>query len=593
MTIISDALDNIQRNKECELDLDNVPLDDPETYTLLARGETLGLFQLDNINLQTLLRQMKPDCFADISATIALYRPGPMAADSHTNFALRKAGLQKIVPIHPELQEPLAEILDETYGLIVYQEQVMAIAQKLAGYTLGQADILRKAMGKKKKEAIAEQAVVFFAGMEERGYSREASQALWDVMVPFAEYAFNKAHSAGYALLSFRTAYLKAHYPQEYMAALLTSVADNHSKLALYLNECRRMGITVLVPDINESVHNFAAVGEDIRFGMAAIRNVGSKVVDKIIAARHERGAFTSFMDFLQKVPLEVCNKRSIDSLIKAGAFDSVSPTRRALVDIHHEAIDMVTVTKRQEAIGQMDLFSMGMDDTDTAEEAFSLAIPEVAEWDKKEKLNFEREMLGLYVSDHPLHGLESVIAAESSVSLAELVNGEKTQNTGYTTVCGIITAIKRRVAKTSGKPYAIITLEDLAASIEIRFFGDVYEVVGPLLAEDTVVTVNGFVRADGDEQIAMVAKSMTIPDVTDRGDRPFVLRLPAERCTEEVVTQLRDILFAHRGSQEVQLQVFANTGSITVSTGAHLRVTADASLYGDIKALLGREALR
>src|SRR6185437_14682822 len=287
---------------------------------------------------------MKPDNFEDISALGALYRPGPMGVNSHTNYALRKNGQQEITPIHPEL---------------------------------GQPDLLRRAMGKKKKEILDKEFVPFQRGCRERGYSDKAIQAVWDVLVPFAGYAFNKAHSAAYGLVSYWTAYLKANYPAEYMAAVLTSVGDNKDKSALYLSEARRMGVTVLPPDVNESVATFAAVGKDVRFGMAAIRNVGADVVEEIVATRRSKGAFTSFADFLRKVPVRVCNKRVIESLVKAGAFDSFGSPRKGMVLIHEQAVDSVIDLKRKEAIGQDSLF--GGDEQ--ADAAFEVAIPD-AEWD-------------------------------------------------------------------------------------------------------------------------------------------------------------------------------------------------------------------
>ena len=340
LTIISDAVENIKANRGIDLDLESLSLDDPESYRLLARGDTLGVFQLDGGPMRSLLKLMEPEEFEHISAVLALYRPGPMGANSHTNYALRKNGKQEIEPIHPELEEPLKDILDTTYGLIVYQEQVMAIAQKVANYTLGEADLLRRAMGKKKKAELDKQYATFHDGMISNGYSEGAIKALWDILLPFSDYAFNKAHTAAYGLVSYWTAYLKAHYPQEYMAALLTSVGDNKDKLALYLNECRAMGITVLAPDVNESTLTFAPVGDDIRFGMGAIRNVGANVVGGMIAARKEKGRYESFNDFLKKVPLQVCNKRTIESLIKAGAFDDLGHTRRSLSLIHEAAVD-------------------------------------------------------------------------------------------------------------------------------------------------------------------------------------------------------------------------------------------------------------
>src|SRR5688572_22379322 len=349
LTIINDALDNIEANRGVKLVLETLELDDMPAYELLARGDTLGVFQLDGGPMRSLLRQMKPDNFEDISAVIALYRPGPMGANSHINYALRKTGQQEITPIHPELEEPLKDILDTSYGLIIYQEQVMAIAQRVAGFSLGQADILRRAMGKKKKSELDKQYEGFSGGMKANGFSEAAVKMLWDILLPFSDYAFNKAHSAAYGVLSYWTAYLKAHYPAEYMAALLTSVGDARDKLALYLNECRRMGIKVLPPDVNESIGYFAAVGDDIRFGLGAVRNVGFNVVDAIRAAREEKGRFESFHDFLKKVPTQVANKRTVESLVKAGAFDSLGHTRRALVEIHEGAVEAAVKEKRAE----------------------------------------------------------------------------------------------------------------------------------------------------------------------------------------------------------------------------------------------------
>src|SRR6476619_2399655 len=360
LTVLDDALRNVERNRGHRIVLEDLGLDDAKTYELLASGDTLGVFQLDGGPMRSLLRQMRPDCFEDIAAVLALYRPGPMGANSHINYALRKNGKQEISPIHPELAEPLKEILAPTYGLIVYQEQVMEIPQKLAGYSLGRADLLRRAMGKKKREVLEAEYEGFRDGMVANGYSERAVKTLWDILVPFSDYAFNKSHTAGYGLVSYWTAYLKANYPAEYMAALLTSVRDDKDKSALYLNECRRMGIKVLPPDVNSSAADFTPVGTDIRFGLAAIRNVGENVVASIVATRDAKGAFTDFADFLRKVDAVVCNKRTLEALIKAGAFDSLGHTRRGLVHVYEPAVDAVLDTKRNEANGQFDLFGFG-----------------------------------------------------------------------------------------------------------------------------------------------------------------------------------------------------------------------------------------
>ena len=337
--------------------LEELPFDDRATYELMGRGDTLGVFQLDGSGMRALLRSLQPDVFADITAVCALYRPGPMGADSHNKYARRKNGREPIEPIHPALAEALEPVLGETYGLIVYQEQVMAIAQVLAGFTLGAADNLRRAMGKKKKEELDKQYAGFQAGMLERGFPQVAIDKLWEILLPFSDYAFNKSHSAAYGVITYWTAYLKANYPTEYMAALLTSVKDDKDKMAIYLNECRRMKIQVLPPDVNESHADFTPVGNDIRFGLTAVRNVGHNVVAGIVAAREEKGRYTDFNDFMEKVPALVCNKRVVESLIKAGAFDDMKHKRRALVAVHETAVDQFVDLKKNEAIGQDSLF--------------------------------------------------------------------------------------------------------------------------------------------------------------------------------------------------------------------------------------------
>jgi DNA polymerase-3 subunit alpha len=585
LTILEDALENIGLNGKPEIVIEDVSLDDRPTYDLLGRGDTLGVFQLDGGPMRALLRQMRPDNFEDISAVIALYRPGPMGMNSHTNYALRKSGLQKIEPIHRELVEPLAEVLDETYGLVVYQEQVQKAAQVLAGYSLGQADLLRRAMGKKKKEILDQEFVPFQAGMRERGYSDGAIQAVWDVLVPFAGYAFNKAHSAAYGVVSYWTAFLKANYPTEYMAALLTSVRDDKDKSALYLGECRRMGITVLPPDVNSSAGTFTAVGSDIRFGLTAIRNVGANVVEEIVKAREAKGSFTSFTDFLDKVPAVVCNKRTIESLIKAGAFDSLGHGRRALLLVHEQAVDAVIGVKRKEAEGQFDLFA---DLTGGAgpDQGFAVAVPDVPDWDKKQRLAFEREMLGLYVSDHPLLGLEHVLAAAADCSLVALHADETRAEGSMVTVCGLVTSLQRRMSK-NGNPWAAVTLEDIDGSIEVMFFGETYLAYSTVLAEDAVLTVRGRVRRR-DDTMQLQAVEVSLPDVAAGDSRPVTISMPVNRCTPPVVERLREILSTHPGVTDVHLRLTQPGRSTVMRLDQALRIERTPSLYGDLKALLG-----
>jgi DNA polymerase-3 subunit alpha len=582
LTIIEDALDNILANRGHRPVLEDLPLTDEGTYKLLAAGDTLGVFQFDGGPMRSLLRLMKPDNFEDISAVGALYRPGPMGANSHTNYALRKNGLQEIVPIHPELAEPLKDVLGQTYGLIVYQEQVMAIAQKLAGFTLGQADILRRAMGKKKKSELDKQFAGFKAGMNERGYSDAAVDTLWDILLPFSDYAFNKAHSAAYGVLSYWTAYLKAHYPAEYMAGLLTSVGDARDKLAVYLNEARRMRIQVLPPDVNESIGFFAAVGEDIRFGMGAIRNVGSNVVEQIIAAREEKGRFTSFHDFLRKVPLGVANKRTVESLIKAGAFDSLGSTRRALLEIHEGAVDSVIKDKRAEAVGDFgfDFDSLFDEPQETSK------VPPKPEWSKKQKLAFEREMLGLYVSDHPLAGLEAVLAKHASTSIGDLLALETPPDGEQVTLAGLVTEVQHRVARNSGNQYGIVQIEDFGGTVSVMFLGKAYQEFAPTLVADSVVVVRGRVSAR-DDGMNIHANSVMMPDLGTSGSSgPLMITLPDVRATTATVRSLSDVLARNTGETEVRLRLTRGETARVFEIPFQVRVTAD--LYGELKSLLG-----
>ncbi len=589
LTVLDDCLANIQANRGETVVLEDLALADGPTFDLLSRGETLGVFQLDGGPMRALLRSMQPDSFEDISAVLALYRPGPMGANAHNDYADRKNGRKPVVPIHPELAEPLAEILGDTYGLIVYQEQVMAIAQKLAGYSLGNADLLRRAMGKKKKEILDKEYVPFRAGMQANGYSDGAIQTLWDILVPFSDYAFNKAHTAGYGLVSFWTAYLKANFPQEYMAALLTSVKDDKDKSAVYLNECRRMGIKVLPPDVNDSDFDFTPRGSDIRFGLSAVRNVGANVVDSLIATRKAHGRFASFYDFIDKVEVSVCNKRVVESLIKAGAFDSLGDSRRGLIAVHEQVIDAAVDLKRAEAVGQFDLFGSMSE----AEGAGGLRItPEIplGEWDKAVLLAHERDMLGLYVSDHPLYGVEQFLAQATDCSVVHVHSGDRAEGT-VVTVGGLVTGVQRKTTK-QGSLWAIVTLEDLDGAVEVMVFPQTYAGAGTLLVEDAVVLVRGRIDRPDEDAARLVAMEITQPDVSEAPAGPVRLSMPAARCVPPVVDRLKEILAAHPGTTEVHLHLVSSGRTTVLRLDDRLRVTPSPALYGDIKALLGPSCL-
>ncbi|MEO6713853.1 MAG: DNA polymerase III subunit alpha [Mycobacteriales bacterium] len=583
LTVLDDCLEHIRDNRGEEVVLETVALDDPEPYALLCKGESIGVFQLEGGPMRSLMRSLQPDNFEDISALIALYRPGPMGVGAHIDFVERKHGRKPLTPIHPELAEPLQEVLGDTYGVIVYQEQVMAAAQKVAGYTLGQADLLRRAMGKKKKEILDKEYLPFRDGMRAGGYSDAAIAKLWEVLVPFADYAFNKAHSAGYGLVSYWTAYLKAKYPSEYMAALLTSVKDDKDKSALYLNECRRMGIKVLPPDVNESDRNYTPRGTDIRFGLSAIRDVGGNVVDSVIRTRKSKGKFADFGDFLRKIEPAACNKKTVESLIKAGAFDSLGHSRRGLLSVHGEAIDQCMDTKRAEAIGQFSLFG-AVDTEGVTDESAEIVVP-MQEWDKTTLLAFEREMLGLYVSDHPLFGVEHVLAANSDTSIA-LLTADSAGDGTIVTVGGILSSVTRKVTK-QGNSWAVATLEDLEGAIEVMFFPATYNSCATQLTEDAVVCVKG--RLDKREDIPkLIAMELRVPDISQGPRGPVVVKLEAARCTGPVVEGLKDVLRTHPGTTDVHLHLVGGVRTTVLRLDDGLRVGASQSLFADLKALLG-----
>ena len=581
LTVLDDTLANIKSNRGETVVLEELDLNaDQATYELLSRGDTQGVFQLDGGPMRSLLRLMKPSKFEHISAAIALYRPGPMGMESHTKYALRKNDLQASEAIHAELEGPLAEILDPTYGLIVYQEQVMSAAQKAAGFSLGKADNLRRAMGKKKKEELDKMYAEFESGMKANGYSDGAVKALWDTLLPFADYAFNRAHSAAYGVISYWTAYLKANYPAEFMAALLTSVGGSKDKLSIYLSECRKLGIKVLPPDVNESVGHFAAIGEDIRFGLGAIRNVGHNVVDAIVS--HRDSKYKSFNDFLKKVPLVVCNKKTIDSLVKAGGFDSLMHTRRSLSEIHEQAVDSHVATKRKEAQGQVDLFAGMFDD----EDGLDVKVPDRPEWQKREKLAYEREMLGLYVSDHPLAGREAQIARFSEISLADLQENERLQDGQVLTIAGLVTAVEHKVARNTGNPYAIVSVEDLDSEVTVMLMGKTYAEYGRSLNSDQIVMIRGRV-SQRDDSKNINAQRIDIIESAGDSSETVVLNIREEQATKSNLEELDRALRAYPGESDVFVNMVA-ARSIASRYKLQPTVKLTVAFISEVKSIFG-----
>lgn len=475
LTVIGDTLENIRNSKGIDLDLNEISLEDQKTYELLGRGESTGVFQLESSGMKNILKNLRPQRLEDIIALVALYRPGPLGSGMVEDFIQRKHGITPIIYPHPLLKP----ILEDTYGVILYQEQVMRIASELAGFTLGQADLLRRAMGKKKPEIIAAQKENFIKGALAKGVNKEKAEEIFELIAHFAGYGFNKSHSAAYALIAYRTAYLKANYPVEFMAALLTSIMDNSDKVGSYIEECKKMGIQVLPPDINESGLNFTAVGDNIRFGLGAVKNVGHNAVEHIIALR-EDGPFKNLIDFCERVDLHLVNRRMIESLIKSGAFDCTEANRLQLLNALDECMERGQKRREDQRSGQLSLFDM----TKSMEPDF--VLPFVSPPSKKELLDMEKETLGFYVSGHPITPYKKLLTFLADCFLKDL---KEVHDGEILTVGGIATSVRVTLTK-KGEAMAYLVLEDDTARGEIIVFPKIYSEKSFLLKEEELLLV-------------------------------------------------------------------------------------------------------
>jgi DNA polymerase-3 subunit alpha len=572
LTTIERALDLIERNTGTRPDIDSVPLDDPDVFEMLQRGDTMGIFQFEGGPMRALMRNLRPEVFGHLVALNALYRPGPLGAGMHTEYADRKNGRAPIEYEHPDLEE----ILSDTFGIMVYQEQVMQTAQKMAGFSMAEADMLRKAMGKKIPAVMKEQEEKFVAGCVAQGHPEKLGRDLFGFIAHFAGYGFNKSHSAAYAYIAYQTAWLKVHYPAEYMAAVLTSVKRDKDKTAVYLHECRIADIPVRVPDVNVSESDFVGKDGSIAFGLSAVRNVGEAVVEQIVIERTENGPFADFADFVDRVDVSVLNKRTIESLIKAGAFDSLGHRRKGLFEVAHDTLDATISRRRAEEMGQYSLFGGASDEV----EEVSLSVPDI-EWDKKVKLGFEKEMLGLYVSDHPLLGVERTLEAMCSTSIPGLWD---LTDKATATVGGIIGSLNIRYTK-AGDPMYFFTFEDLRGSVEVVCFARTVAEYGPMIREDAVLVVTGRVDHRGDD-IKLIAQQIREP----RFDAESVvrLRIPASRMSRKGVEELRAILENHPGNAAVYLHMTSDGGERMIELGNEHRVEPRSALFAELRERFG-----
>ena len=575
LSIIERCLELIERTTGEKVDIDNIALDDHKTFELLRSGDTIGVFQMEGSAMRSLIRSLKPDKFDDVVALVALFRPGPMGANMHNLYADRKNGRAEVEALHPILEEKLSD----TYQIMVYQEQVMTVAQEMAGYSTADADNLRRAMGKKIKSVMVAEEEKFVAGCLEQGHPEKTGRDLFKLIEHFAGYGFPKAHAAAYGFVAYQTAYLKANHPAEFMASMLTATKSNKDKTAVYLNECRQMGIEVLVPDVNESESDFTVHDGRIRFGLSAIRNVGEGVVEKIVEARSTE-VFESFDDFVNRVDVTALNKRTVESLVKAGAFDALGDTRKGLTLMHEVVLDATLERRRNEEMGQYSLFAGG--EEDVSSEDFTIPTDE---WSQKIKLAFEKEMLGLYVSDHPLLSVGASLASATSSTIAELHG--LTDRTSVT-VGGIVGAITRRWTK-NGDPMLFFQLEDLEGSVEVIMFPKTVHEYGPVVVEDAVVIISGHLDHRGDD-VKVVSRE--IKELAVRDDSTVRLGVPAARLTPEVVSSLKVILKNHPGTAPVFLNLADNGNTKILRLGDDHRVEPRSALFAELKELLGPRAI-
>ena len=589
LDVLEVTLDLVEASTGTRPDIDRVPLDDGPTFEMLRRGETVGVFQLEGGPVRALLRSLAPTRFEDIAALVALYRPGPMAQNWHNEYADRKNGRKPVDYPHPDLEE----ILAPTYGLMIYQEQLMRVAQRLAGYSLEEADNLRKATGKKIRELIVQERTKFVDGCVAQGHDREFGERIFDTIEPFADYSFNKSHSVGYGYLAYQTAYLKANHPVEYLAALLTSVKSNKDQTAVFLNECRQLGVGVLVPDVNQSEQDFTVRTDTdgqstIRYGLSAVRNVGSGVVDHIAEARTEGGPFVDFHDFCDRVDPTALNKRTVESLAKSGAFDSLGHPRKGIVDVHEQLVDDAVARRRRRDQGTLSFFDLDEGGLG-GDESFDhrLDIPDT-EYPKTQRLAFEKEMLGLYVSDHPLLGVEHALRRLVEGSLSEL---RERDEGSVCTVGGVVTTLARKYTK-KGDLMATFMLEDLGAAVEVMVFPRVMAEYGHVLVDDAIVVMR--CRIDQrDDTAKLIALEISSPDLTpDDGDAPVRIRARIGTLSDAKVEALKNVFVRHPGGCPVFVHLEQPDKTTVIQLGDEYRVSHRNGLYAELRELLGPDCI-
>ena len=583
LTVIDRALKLIEQDIGSRVDLSKIPIDDLKTYDLLCKGNSLGVFQLESDGMRELLVKMAPEQFTDLIALVALYRPGPLDSGMVDQFVETKHG-------HRPPEYPLPQIqpvLEETYGVIVCQEQVMKIANILASYSLGDADILRRAMGKKIPEVMEEERAKFMAGARGNNIPEDKATYVFDLMAKFAGYGFNKSHSAAYALIAYQTAYLKAHYPAQFLAALLSCDVDNTDKVVKYFNECKQMGIDVLPPDINESDHDFTVIKDRIRFGLAAVKNVGGAALDSIIEEREANGLYTSLADFCGRIDSSRVNRKVIESLIKAGAFDSMQVRRSQLIAVLEQALERAKAVQRDRLSGQMNLFSLAGDEANNNET--ELQFPDIEEWPELKKLAYEKESVGFFLTGHPLEGVRDDIQLVADTEISALDNWRDGQ---VVRVAGLIQNYKEHKSK-KGDRMAFTVLEDMSASIEVIVFPNTFAQCSELLGSDEPLVVLGTIQ-QGERGAKIIAETI---DRLDRAMEKYtentVIRLQARTTMRRQLVQLKDMLYQYHGTSPVKLTLhFDGRGEVDIEMLKDLTIRPCPEFFNQVKESFGAHSL-
>jgi DNA polymerase-3 subunit alpha len=583
LTVIEKTLQQLkERPDPVILDINNLPLDDPKTYRLLSAAETDGVFQLESSGMKDLLVRLKPEKIEDVIALLALYRPGPLGSGMIEDFIKRKNGK---VPIKYEMPE-LEPILKDTYGVILYQEQVMKIANDIAKFTLGEADLLRRAMSKKKPEEMRELEERFLKGAMEKRINPSKAEKVFDQMLQFGGYGFNKSHSAAYALIAFQTAYLKAHYPVEFMAALLTCEMGDEDKVTKHIGECREKGIDIIPPDMNESFRDFTVIGNRIRFGLAGVKNVGNAAIEAIIQEREVQGKFISLFDFCERVDLRKVNKRVIESLIKCGAFDFSGVYRSRLITVLEDAIERAQNLQKDKANGQTNLFQLFSDQRHTVE----LKYPEIDEWNDNELLAYEKETLGFYITGHPLVRYKEFIEKHTNTDTIRITlqRNEKEVRIG-----GMIRSLKEINTK-KGDRMAFATLEDIQGTIEVIIFSDLFKEVSTLIKSDEPVIVTGSVSSDEDKIKVIASKIRPLSEVMSKKTRSVHFHLSSEQAVKEKIKRLKELIQAYPGECPAYLHVTMPGKSETViSLDTHFCVEPSSPFTRELEVLFGQQVMR